>query len=255
MTAPRIDSYHWSGGREAMLRFGPEHGPTVIAALPLFEEANRTRAAMVDVLRRLAARGIAGALPDLPGTGESIVPTEAATLAGWRAAFAAAVSALPGPVHVVAWRGGALVDRDVLVASRWWLAPLSGADTMRELRRVRAASGGTLYAGNCLSEAMIAELDSAEFHQTVRPEPVEGRPSASDTLEARRASTTPDQVRGRVGTDGAAHRIVRLDSDPRAADAKLPGRPLWRGAEPGTDAALQALLADDIASWIARCAG
>ncbi len=41
--APRIDHYDWSGGREALLRFGPDTGPVVILALPLFEEANRTR--------------------------------------------------------------------------------------------------------------------------------------------------------------------------------------------------------------------
>ncbi|RYD50253.1 MAG: hypothetical protein EOP60_12200, partial [Sphingomonadales bacterium] len=59
-----IDHYDWAGGREAMLRFGPATGPVVIAALPLFEEANRTRTFVVTLLRALAERGIAGALPD-----------------------------------------------------------------------------------------------------------------------------------------------------------------------------------------------
>ena len=58
-----IDHYDWAGGREAMLRFGPAGGPVVVAALPLFEEANRTRSFVVTILRLLAARGIAGALP------------------------------------------------------------------------------------------------------------------------------------------------------------------------------------------------
>lgn len=89
---------------------------------------------------------------------------------------------------------------------------------MRDLRRVRAASGGALFAGNRLSDAMIAELEA-------------------DPLEAERFPV----------------RTVRLDSDPREADAKLSGRPLWRAAEPGTDPALEAMLADDIAEWIARC--
>jgi hypothetical protein len=43
MTGLRFDTYDWTGGREAMLRFGPDTGPIVIAALPLFEEVNRTR--------------------------------------------------------------------------------------------------------------------------------------------------------------------------------------------------------------------
>ena len=42
-----------------MLRFGPDTGPVVVVALPLFEEANRTRAFAVSILRALAARGIA----------------------------------------------------------------------------------------------------------------------------------------------------------------------------------------------------
>ena len=85
-----IEHYDWPGGREAMLRFGPPHGPTMVAALPFFEEANRTRAAMVDVLRQLAVRGIGSILPDLPGTNESLLATSDATLAAWRGAFAAA---------------------------------------------------------------------------------------------------------------------------------------------------------------------
>src|SRR3954469_12418228 len=75
-----IDHYDWAGGREAMLRFGPDTGPVVIAAMPLFEEANRTRAFIVTILRALAAQGIASALPDLPGTGESLIETEHASL-------------------------------------------------------------------------------------------------------------------------------------------------------------------------------
>lgn len=219
MPAPRFDHYDSPGGREAMLRFGTDDVPTVIVALPLFEEANRTRASVVAVLRRLAARGIASALPDLPGTNDSLVPTHDATLTAWRAAFAAAAAKLPKPVHVVAWRGGALVDAEAEVASRWHLAPASGADTVRELRRVRAASGRALYAGNRLSDAMVAELDGADF------------------------------------LPRSAHlRTVRLDTDRRPADHKLAGRPLWRSAEPGNDPVLEAALADDIAAWIARCA-
>eukprot|EP01037_Dinobryon_pediforme_P041965 gene41965-52022_t len=39
------------------------------------------------------------------------------------------------------------------------------------------------------------------------------------------------------------------------ADRHVAGAPLWRRAEPDTDAALAELLADDIADWIARCEG
>jgi hypothetical protein len=36
----RIDRYRWSGGEEAVLRFGPDDGPVVVVTAPLFEEAN-----------------------------------------------------------------------------------------------------------------------------------------------------------------------------------------------------------------------
>ena len=212
----RFERYGWKGGEETLLRFGSIDGPTVLAALPLFEEANRTRAALVDVLRRLAALGIGSALPDLPGTGESLIPTEAATLADWQNALAAAAEQLPPPVRIVAWRGGALVAANI-VAPQWHLSPLTGAEVVRDLRRARAAGDGKSFAGNLLSAALIDALQKSE------PAP----PS----------------------------RTVRLDSDPRNADRKLPGRPLWRAAEPGTDPALQAAIAKDIATWAAACAG
>ena len=82
-----IDHYDWPGGREAMLRFGPATGPVVIAVMPLFEEANRTRAFMVAMLRALADRGIAGILPDLPGTGESRTEAKDITLSDWVASL------------------------------------------------------------------------------------------------------------------------------------------------------------------------
>lgn len=225
MPDPAIDFYDWRGGREAMLRFGAGiaagAGPTVIAALPLFEEANRTRAIVVGVLRRLAARGIASALPDLPGTGESLVDTDQVRLADWRAAFAAAAAVLPGPLVTMAWRGGALADRDARVAARWHLSPVTGSETARELRRLAAASATAgLYAGNLLSDALIADLTSDD-----------PAPPAAPT------------------------RIVRLESDPRPADARLAAPPPWRAAEPGDDPALANAVASDVAAWVARCAG
>jgi len=202
-----------------MLRFGPDHGPHVIAALPLFEEANRTRAAMIDILRRLAARGIGAALPDLPGAGESLIPTEQATLADWRAAFAAAAGALTGPVHAMTWRGGALIDGEAALAGRWRLSPLTGAAQYRELERLRQIGGGADHAGNRLSPALLDELDAAE-------------PLASGAL-----------------------RVARLGGDPQDAAVRLPGRPLWRASEPDVDPLLQEAVADDVAAWIASCAG
>ncbi|MEG8045540.1 hypothetical protein QP175_04545 [Sphingomonas aerolata] len=220
MTGPRFDRYDWAGGREAMLRFGPDAGPRVVAVLPLFEEANRTRAFLVAMLRALAGHGIGSILPDLPGTGESVVETRDLRLADLRQAFAALVGTLGAPVYAVTIRSGALVDCDASLAGRWRLAPQSGDDLLRDLNRIRAAStmpDADGYAGNSLSEALLADLRDA------------------------------------VPCD--ASRTVRLESDPRPADARYPGAPLWRRSEPGSDATLSDTLAADIAGWIATCGG
>jgi len=220
MTGPRFDRYDWAGGREAMLRFGPDAGPRVVAVLPLFEEANRTRAFLVAMLRALAGRGIGSILPDLPGTGESVVETRDLRLPELRQAFAALVGTLDAPVYALTIRSGALVDCDASLAGRWRLAPQAGDDLLRDLNRIRAAStkpDAEGYAGNCLSEALLADLRDAVPYD----------PS----------------------------RTVRLESDPRPADARYPGAPLWRRSEPGTDATLSDTLAADIAGWIATCGG
>lgn len=205
-----ISWYDWPGGREAMLRFGPAEGPVVVAALPLFEEANRTRAFVVTILRMLAERGIASALPDLPGTGESLVPTAEASLASMREAFAAIRGG-----YTLAIRSGALLDAGAR-KGRWHLSPQSGSDLLRELARLQQTGESGDYGGNRLSPALLAELGNAEAD---------------------------------------AARVVRLESDAKAADHKLPGAPLWRRSEPDNDPILAAGLADDIAAWVRTCEG
>lgn len=229
-----ITQYDWAGGREAVLRFGPAGAPVVIAVPPLFEEANRTRALIVAMLRKLAAQGIAGALPDLPGTGESLVPVESATLADWRTAFGAALASLGRPAHALSIRGGTLIEAEASLLSRWQLTPVDGSDLVRDLFRMRAiADPGAprdfdplapspdgppvLLAGNLVSRRLLCDLIAAE------PLP------------------------------GGATRVVRLGKDRRIADLALPDTPPWRKAEPESDAALAATLADDLAEWIRSC--
>jgi hypothetical protein len=228
-----VDSYDWAGGREAMIRFGPPSGPVVALALPPFEEWNRTRTFAVRLLRLLAARGIGGILPDLPGTGESLVSLAGVTLADWRAAFAAAAA---GADYSLSLRAGALIDADAAIKGRWRLAPHDGAALVRELVRVRQAAAreeGASFdpssivvdgppiaiAGNAIPRALLRELSAA-------------------------APATAGPVR-----------TVRLESDARDADVKLPGAALWRRAEPGDDPLLAETLAGDIAHWVAACAG
>ncbi|MFS2112453.1 hypothetical protein ACCC88_22395 [Sphingomonas sp. Sphisp140] len=229
-----IDSYDWAGGREAMMRFGPDAGPVVVAALPLFEEANRTRSFVVTILRLLAARGIAGALPDLPGQGESLVPTHRTSLLKLQDAFNFACDRFDRedrPCYALALRSGALLDVLAPVAGRWHFAPMPGEKLLRELKRTALAAdpqrkdldslvfGGEVpieIAGNLVSPALLGEL------ATARPAP--------------------------------NARIVRLTTDTADAALKVEASPLWRRAEPDNDPALATLLADDIAAWIRTCA-
>lgn len=216
-----------------MSRFGPADGPVVVAAPALFEEANRTRAFLVRVLRLLAADGIGSLLPDLPGTGESLRPTHEARLDDWREAFAAVVRATGRAAVVFAVRGGALVDIAADAVGRYHFSPITGASLVRDLVRSRRAAaredGGRfdraeldrpgppiLLAGNLLDRALLSRLAGAE------PLP--------------------------------AGRAVRLRSDPYPANLRLDGPPLWRASEPGVDAPLAAALAADMAAWVRRCA-
>lgn len=244
-----IDRYEWSGGEEAMLRFGPADGPVVVAALPLFEEANRTRAFMVTILRALARRGIAGALPDLPGTGESLVPLSGVTVLVMQSAYEGAVETIRAEgrdAYAVGIRSGALLDVLGLVAGRWHLAPSDGPTLLRELTRIKQAELGRREP-----------LGDYWYFDPTLPEdaddpPVEiaGNLVSPDLLTDLTVKTPFD----RAFAPALPLRTVRLESDPRDADRKLPGAPLWRRAEPDNDPALAELLADDIADWVRACA-
>ena len=229
---PRIDHYDWPGGREALLRFGPDDGPVVVAILPLFEEANRTRTFAVTLLRALARHGIAGWLPDLPGQGESLVPPGALSLHHMAAALAALTDTPVRRAYALGIRSGALLDGGARHAGRYHLAPQSGDELLRELHRTWRAAGAT---GDC--DAMLRGDD---------PVGIAGTPLPRDLLNALIDARPRD-------APGIPRRIVRLAGDPRPADRTIDAAPLWRRVEPGNDPALAATLAADIAAWIAAC--
>lgn len=233
-----ISHYDWAGGREAMLRFGPADGPVVVMALALFEEYNRTRAFGLTILRLLAARGIAGFLPDLPGMGESLTALEATSLADWRAAFrtAAETAGNGRPVHSITIRGGALVDSETEVASRWQLSPVAGEGMVRELLRARA----------------IAEPGTPAPFDVMAPDP-HGPPVELAGNSISRAMLT-DLLPAQSLT-GSRIRVVRLRRDRSLSDRRIEYPPPWRRAEPDSDGELAVELAADIAEWIATCAG
>lgn len=227
-----------------MLRFGPDTGPVVVVAMPLFEEANRMRAFAVTLCRALAKRGVANALPDLPGQGESLVATADATFAGLREGLRAAVEMVrqhERRVYAASLRSGILLDVDSAIFGRWCLAPVSGHDLMRHLARLLDATG---RKGDALQLRSVFQYDDAAF-----PLEVGGNLLGATLLQ----DLTTDRAIDGLHKHGVPLRTIRLESDPAAADRHVPGAPLWRRAEPDNDPALAALLADDIADWIARC--
>lgn len=216
-----------------MHRLGPDAGPVVILLLPLFDEHNRTRTFGMAIARTLADLGVASVLPDLPGQGESAVPTERATLEAWQRALEAVIAAHAAvrPPHLAVMRGAALLDSATGVRSVWRLAPIPGRAVLNDLRRAEAVSGRKDWSAFSL-DSPPANLVGNEIGW-----PLYAALEAHTALEARDVPL----------------RTVRLESDPAVADLKLPGPPLWRRAEPGHDAALAVLLAQDLADWVHQC--
>ncbi len=238
-----IDFYETGGHREAMLRFGPDSGPVAVVALPLFEEANRTRAFAVAICRALAERGVASVLPDLPGQGESLVPLEECGIADIALGLDDATKARSNadrPLYGVAIRSAALLDRLAPLRGRWHLAPQSGSSLLRDIKRIKQASAPR----GVLDDLWYSKVDAPEA-----PLEIAGNLVSTDLLTALTIATPW------TAGDGGYVRTVRLESDPKPADRHVPGPPLWRRAEPGNDLPLAALLADDIADWIAACEG
>lgn len=216
---------------------GPADGPQLLMIPPLFEEMNRTRALLAGVGRGLAQRGIASWLPDLPGTGDSDVELPSVTWTNWREAVRAVSQHIrtthAGDIISFAVRGGALLDdaADAAVALR--LAPVMSGD--RQLREM-------LRTGVAALQERGAPASLAALEEQLR----------TTTLELGGYPITPALAAGL----GAA-RAVALGPGRTAAltggvgDLLFEGPPVWRQAEPiGARA-----LADDLAAWIALCAG
>lgn len=243
MTDPRIDSYEWAGGREPMLRFGPEGGPMVVLALPLFEEANRTRAFGVSLLRALAARGIGGVLPDLPGQGESQRAISDLSLLGLQSAYDEAVgqAGLNFGAYGIGIRSGAVLDALGRLAGRWHFAPQTGPELLGELRRLRQLATGQRLA-----------TEDWWFDGTL-PENTPDPPLEIAGTLIGTSFLTDLSLKEPFDEPGIPRRVIRLDSDGRHADRKVAGTALWRSAEPASDPGLVQTLAGDIVDWIAAC--
>lgn len=222
--APTVARYRVNGREEFLIRRGAG-AAAVLLIPPLFGEMNRCRRLLADVMAALADLGRSSAMPDLPGTGESQTALEAVVFEDWRIAVAEAGRLLASnsgtPPVVASFRGGAVLDDATDAARRWRLAPVDGATVLRDLARAQRISTAVdrqevEFAGIPLRPSLIAGLAAA---------PVSGHA-----------------------------RIVRLEDDPKPADGRLAGSPLWRRAEPGRDMALAQSIAEDIDRLAVPCA-
>lgn len=179
------------------------------------------RRLIVEVMRRLGARGIDSVLPDLPGCNESPQPLATQTVEGWRRAMVAAAAHF-GASHVLGIRGGGLFTPAL---PGWHYAPVSGASILRNMIRARilaAREAGLEETRDGLMELARAEGITLAGHAL--------GPAFCRAFEA-------------------------LEPDPAAtaiAQAEVGGGGLWLRAEPGEDAgqadALAALLARGMAA-------
>ena len=219
MTLPAAVAYFYptGGGEELILRFGASYATQVVLIESLFEERNFLRRIAVQVGRALQSYDIGCSIPDIPGTGESLIDMADVTFPGWQHAVADAArfvekknGTLP---FIAALRGGALIDHTASAKAWWRFAPATGAELlrpMRQARRIRGAADQQDHAGYGLNEAMVAALEAA----------------------------TPQSPTGPL----------------RQTPVKPDGIAPWRLAEPGDDEVLANALADDLAQWVATCA-
>jgi hypothetical protein len=189
----------------------------------------------VNVARRLAARGIGAAIPDLPGCGESVTPIGSVRLADWREAFAAACATC-GAIATVSLRAAALFD-GVPDGATWRLSLQDGARLLREMVRVRVAGaredGRELTSGKVMAEGREQGVELAGHWLG---------PLLFADLEGATPSIPPRL------------RTVRLGGDVQPCDLLIDAAPPWRRAEPGYDPVLPQRLTDDILDWLSTCA-
>ena len=192
---------------EMALVFDQSRKHRLLVLPPLFDEHNKVRHQIAEVMRRLDLRGIDCFLPDFPGCNESTEPLAKQTLSNWQVGAGKATEQY-SITHLLAIRGGALLAPDHLPT--YVYAPAKGRQLLNALLRARviaskeqgnaenrdellskAKTEGITLAGWTLGAQMVAELEQAE---------------------------------------------PRLASDARIIEqSEVGGTPLWLRAEPGDD--------------------
>ncbi|MEM1196118.1 MAG: hypothetical protein AAGH57_08445 [Pseudomonadota bacterium] len=156
---------------------GRSHRLLIVPAL--FDEANKLRRFTLTLMRALDSFGIDTALPDLPGTNESLSPSRDQSLSLWRTHIRQ-FSETFRATHCLALRAGAMLAPASL--SGWHYSALSGPKLLGTLLRGRVVETreagqpqtrealleigqrqGLRLAGWELNAAMVSELQADQF--------------------------------------------------------------------------------------------
>lgn len=217
--APLPDS---GSGEEIALAFARSRQHRLLVIPPFFDEANKFRHQVVEVMRHLDERGIDSFLPDLPGCNESLAPQEVQTLTHWRAASVHAGRHF-NATHVLSFRAGCLLTPPKLPG--WLFAPAKPKQLLRSMLRARVLAAREAGREES-SEALLEEARSDGI------ELAGWRLGATLVQELETAETRP-----------AANHIV-------IEQGEIGGTPLWLRAEPDFDPAQADALAALVASGI-----
>ena len=183
------------GVSEFAVSFDSGRTPRVLFVPALFDEANKMRRLMIEVMRKIDTAGIDSFLPDLPGCHESPSQLCDQDLSHWREAIDAASTQFSA-THVFAVRGGCGLAPAKLEG--WHYAPVTGARVLRGLLRSRVIADreaghhttsevllstgleqGLNLAGYELGQSMIAQLSD---HKELGP--------------SRQVEISPDEIGG-----------------------------------------------------------
>ncbi len=231
---PAFVSYEFANRKEFCLSIAAQSSRRVMLVPPLFDEMNRMRKMLVDVMRSLEALGVGSFLPDLPGTNESPIPLEQVVLSDWQKAIKACAEQYQIR-HIASFRGGVLAVASMKAAEHWMFTPVRGATILRTMLRTKVAADRE--AGLTTS---LAELTT---RAEAGPLELAGNIIGSELFAQLNGAEIPDLEH---------QRIVRLQSDNKPTDGQITGSALWLRAEPDDDLEMSSAIAQDIANWIGQ---
>lgn len=229
-----FSSYPIGEFHELCLLAGKPSRPKILIVPPLFDEMNRMRRMLIDVMRSLANWEISTCLMDLPGTNESMLPRDQASLSLWQESVQSCADHMETN-HIASFRGGILAVDLLPAADHWQFSPIKGRTLLRTMMRTRIASDK--------ESGVITKVSELEELAKTKPVELAGN-QINPTLFSELQSAHPPELQNQ--------RVARLLTDSKPCDIGLEGSALWLRAEPDADISLSKAIAKDLADWIGQ---